>query len=203
MIIGERLSLTTRPSQSPLAEKTLPGPRHSISQGELGAQLFAAVPREEMAACVEQMGEWITGKRSDRFYGIIRRHGLLREFARAGGGDDHQATEAGCGKRVRNSFRYLRRARVGIWFWPYSIFRTVEYFELAIVDNSSDAERLPTVLVVGVDMDGPLGSVEALTAKRLANLKAYVDRAAETACAHRWTPIQAASSGSEVTRSGP
>ncbi len=100
-----RDSRLQRGLHNPLWPKTLPGPRHSISQGELGAQLFAAVPREEMAACVEQMGEWITGKRSDRFYGIIRRHGLLREFARAGGGDDHQATEAGCGKRVRNSFQ--------------------------------------------------------------------------------------------------
>ncbi len=41
------------------------------------------MPRDELAACVDGMGEWTTGKRSDPFYGIVRRHGLLRKFSPA------------------------------------------------------------------------------------------------------------------------
>jgi hypothetical protein len=47
------------------------------------ARLFAAVPREELVACVDEIGEWVTGKRSDLFHGIVRRHGMLRKFSPA------------------------------------------------------------------------------------------------------------------------
>jgi len=47
------------------------------------ARLFAAVPREELVACVDEIGEWVIGKRSDLFHGIIRRHGMLRKFSPA------------------------------------------------------------------------------------------------------------------------
>jgi TnpA family transposase/predicted transcriptional regulator len=56
---------------------------NSISDGELRARLFAAVPREELAACMEEMDEWVAGKRTDPFYGVVRRHGLLRKFSPA------------------------------------------------------------------------------------------------------------------------
>ena len=52
----------------------------AISDEELRARLFAAVPREELVACVDEIGEWVTGKRSDFFHGIVRRHGMLRKF---------------------------------------------------------------------------------------------------------------------------
>ena len=54
----------------------------AISDEELRARLFAAVPREELVACVDEIGEWVTGKRSDFFHGIVRRHGMLRKFSR-------------------------------------------------------------------------------------------------------------------------
>jgi hypothetical protein len=55
----------------------------TISDEELRARLFAEVSREELVACVEKIGEWVTGKRSDLFHGIIRRHGMLRKFSPA------------------------------------------------------------------------------------------------------------------------
>jgi hypothetical protein len=53
----------------------------AISDDELRARLFAAVSREELVACVDNIGEWVTGKRSDLFHGIVRRHGMLRKFS--------------------------------------------------------------------------------------------------------------------------
>ena len=55
----------------------------TISDEELRARLFAAVSREESVACVDEIGEWVIGKRSDLFHGIIRRHGMLRKFSPA------------------------------------------------------------------------------------------------------------------------
>ena len=55
----------------------------AISDEELRARLFAAVSREELVACVDKIGEWVTGKRSDLFHGIVRRHGMLRKFSPA------------------------------------------------------------------------------------------------------------------------
>ena len=55
----------------------------AISDDELRARLFAAVSREELVACVDNIGEWVTGKRSDFFHGIVRRHGMLRKFSPA------------------------------------------------------------------------------------------------------------------------
>ena len=53
----------------------------SIPDGELRARLFAEVPHEELTACAEEVGEWVSGKRSDPFHGIVRRHGVLRKFS--------------------------------------------------------------------------------------------------------------------------
>ena len=55
----------------------------AISDEELRAQLFAVVSREELVACVDKIGEWVIGKRSDLFHGIVRRHGMLRKFSPA------------------------------------------------------------------------------------------------------------------------
>jgi hypothetical protein len=55
----------------------------AISDEELRARLFAAVSREELVACVDKIGEWVIGKRSDLFHGIVRRHGMLRKFSPA------------------------------------------------------------------------------------------------------------------------
>jgi TnpA family transposase len=55
----------------------------AISDEELRARLFAAVSREELVACVDKIGEWVTGKRSHLFHGIVRRHGMLRKFSPA------------------------------------------------------------------------------------------------------------------------
>jgi hypothetical protein len=44
---------------------------------------LSAVSREELVACVDKIGEWVTGKRSDLFHGIVRRHGMLRKFSPA------------------------------------------------------------------------------------------------------------------------
>ena len=52
----------------------------AISGEELRARLFAAVSREELVACVDKIGEWVIGKRSDLFHGIVRRHGMLRKL---------------------------------------------------------------------------------------------------------------------------
>ena len=55
----------------------------SIPDGELRARLFAEVPREELTTCADEVGEWVSGKRSDPFHGIVRRHGVLRKFSPA------------------------------------------------------------------------------------------------------------------------
>jgi hypothetical protein len=55
----------------------------AISDEELRAQLFALVSREELVACMDKIGEWVSGKRSDLFHGIVRRHGMLRKFSPA------------------------------------------------------------------------------------------------------------------------
>ena len=55
----------------------------SIPEGELRARLFAEVPREELTACADEVQEWVSGKRSDPFHGIVRRYGVLRKFSPA------------------------------------------------------------------------------------------------------------------------
>jgi TnpA family transposase len=55
----------------------------SIPDAELRHHLFAAVPRVELTSCADEIGEWVTGKRSDPFHGITRRYGMLRKFSPA------------------------------------------------------------------------------------------------------------------------
>jgi TnpA family transposase len=55
----------------------------AVSDVELRARLFAEVPRDELAAHVEDLSEWVTGKHSDLFHGVVRRYGALRKFSPA------------------------------------------------------------------------------------------------------------------------
>jgi TnpA family transposase len=52
-----------------------------IADVELRARLFEEVPRDELAAQVEALDDWVTGKKSDAFYGVISRFSYLRRFA--------------------------------------------------------------------------------------------------------------------------
>ncbi|QDV39620.1 hypothetical protein [Tautonia plasticadhaerens] len=45
------------------------------------SRLFAVVPREELAAQVAGLDEWVTGARSDVFHGLVRRFAHLRQYA--------------------------------------------------------------------------------------------------------------------------
>jgi TnpA family transposase len=78
----------------------------SIPDSELRTQLFAAVPRVELASCADEIGEWVTGKRSDPFHGIMRRHGMLRKFSPAFLNSldfvqDAEGEEMGCVRALR------------------------------------------------------------------------------------------------------
>lgn len=55
----------------------------SVDDSELRSRLFARVPRDELAACVERLEEWVSGKKSDVFHGFIRRYPTLRKFSPA------------------------------------------------------------------------------------------------------------------------
>jgi len=55
----------------------------SIADSELRPSLFAEIPREDLAAQVDGVTEWVTGKKSDLFHGIVRRFGALRKFSPA------------------------------------------------------------------------------------------------------------------------
>ena len=52
----------------------------SIQSSELRAKLFEVVPREELTQQVQGLTDWVTGKTSDVFHGIVRRQGYLRQF---------------------------------------------------------------------------------------------------------------------------
>jgi len=53
----------------------------SIADSALRTSLFAEIPREALATQVEGITDWVTGKKSDLFHGIVRRHGTLRKFS--------------------------------------------------------------------------------------------------------------------------
>lgn len=52
----------------------------AIADEEVRPRLFAAIPREALTQQVEALVEWVTGKASDVFPGIVRRHSYLRQF---------------------------------------------------------------------------------------------------------------------------
>ena len=47
----------------------------------LRPRLFAAVPRDALAAQVAGLDEWVTGKKSDAFHGLVRRFNHLQQFS--------------------------------------------------------------------------------------------------------------------------
>jgi TnpA family transposase len=53
----------------------------SVAATALRPRLFAAVPRDALAAQVAGLDEWVTGKKSDVFHGLVRRFNHLRQFA--------------------------------------------------------------------------------------------------------------------------
>jgi len=53
----------------------------SVENMELRSRLFYSVPRAELAACVESLGEWVSGKKSDAFHGFTRRYSVFRKFS--------------------------------------------------------------------------------------------------------------------------
>lgn len=54
-----------------------------IADIELRMRLFNEIPRDELATQVEALNDWITGKKSDAFYGVISRFSYLRRFTPA------------------------------------------------------------------------------------------------------------------------
>ncbi|MGC1953325.1 MAG: Tn3 family transposase, partial [Gammaproteobacteria bacterium] len=55
----------------------------AIADAELRTRLFDTIPRDELAAQVEALAEWVTGKKSDAFYSVINRFSYLRRFTPA------------------------------------------------------------------------------------------------------------------------
>lgn len=53
----------------------------SVGNAALRSRLFDAVPRDTLEAQVAGLDEWVTGKKSDVFHGLVRRFGHLRQFA--------------------------------------------------------------------------------------------------------------------------
>src|SRR5258708_19499096 len=53
----------------------------SVAAPALRPRLFAAVPRDALVAQVARLDEWVTGKKSDVFHGLVRRFGHLRQFS--------------------------------------------------------------------------------------------------------------------------
>jgi TnpA family transposase len=53
----------------------------SVGAAALRPRLFAAVPRDALAAQVAGLDEWVTGTKSDVFHGLVRRFSHLRQFS--------------------------------------------------------------------------------------------------------------------------
>jgi TnpA family transposase len=53
----------------------------SVGNAVLRSRLFAAVPRDALEAQVAGLDEWVTGKKSDVFHGLVRRFSHLRQFS--------------------------------------------------------------------------------------------------------------------------
>ena len=53
----------------------------SVGNAALRPRLFAAVPRDALEAQVAGLDEWVTGKKSDVFHGLVRRFSHLRQFS--------------------------------------------------------------------------------------------------------------------------
>jgi TnpA family transposase len=84
--LDEQLRQQRRTIQQSLATlKSLAGIilDEAVTDGELRTRLFEEVPREELAAQVGILDEWVSGKKSDVFHGVVSRFSYLRQFAPA------------------------------------------------------------------------------------------------------------------------
>jgi TnpA family transposase len=84
--LDEQLRQQRKAIQSSLATfKSLGGIilDEAVPDGELRTRLFEEVPREELAAQVGALDEWVSGKKSDVFHGVVSRFSYLRQFAPA------------------------------------------------------------------------------------------------------------------------
>jgi hypothetical protein len=52
-----------------------------IDDVALRPKLFAAVPRDKLQEQVAGLHDWMSGKRSDVFHGIVRRFSYFRQFS--------------------------------------------------------------------------------------------------------------------------
>ena len=55
----------------------------AVDAEALRERLYEVVPREQLAARVEDVSQWVSGVRSDLFYGVVKRFGYLRRFSSA------------------------------------------------------------------------------------------------------------------------
>jgi TnpA family transposase len=53
----------------------------AVGAAALRPRLFAAVPRDALEAQMAGLDEWVTGKKSDAFHGLVRRFSHLRQFS--------------------------------------------------------------------------------------------------------------------------
>ena len=53
----------------------------SVDNVALRPRLFAAVPRDALEAQMAGLDEWVSGKKSDVFHGLVRRFSHLRQFS--------------------------------------------------------------------------------------------------------------------------
>jgi len=55
----------------------------SVADVELRGRIYTAISKGELESRVEGVSEWVTGKKSDVFHGVIRRFSYFRKFAPA------------------------------------------------------------------------------------------------------------------------
>ena len=53
----------------------------AVGNAALRTRLFDAVPRDTLEVQVAGLDEWVTGKKSDVFHGLVRRFSHLRQFS--------------------------------------------------------------------------------------------------------------------------
>lgn len=52
-----------------------------VSDSQLRSEIYARVPKSELTLRFAGISEWVSGKKSDWFHGVMRRHGYLRKFS--------------------------------------------------------------------------------------------------------------------------
>ena len=88
--------------------------RHADME-DLRAQLFAAVSREELVACVDKIGEWVIGKRSDLFHGIVRRHGCCASWGLSSKWTENRGKGANPQSNRKSSLRRVQPGKCSLF----------------------------------------------------------------------------------------